>query len=287
MKNIIKMFSSLLIFFLVQYAVAFVMTVGFGVDLTSRDYYILTVYNFVNDLVVCILILILSTQILKKGLSFLKKKIDVKKILTFIWDIWLYFAGIIILKYVAAIIITILSASLGIESETVNNQNMVEALLGSAPAMMVIASCIFAPIVEELIFRGAIREAIKNKKVFITVSGLIFGFMHVTQNPFLLFGIVLAGVLVDYSMNNKDKLKGFCVTEKALYVGSIILYIVLLSDNNSIILLNISQNEIIGSIVYVSLGWYLAHLYVKTDNIFYPITVHALNNIMGALLVLL
>ena len=53
------------------------------------------------------------------------------------------------------------------------------------------------------------------------------------------------------------------------------------------LLLGVYQNEIIGSIIYISLVWYLAHLYVKTDNIYYPIIVHAMNNIMGVLLVLL
>ena len=289
MKNIIKMFCSLLVFFFLQYIVLVVMVLGLGIDLMTiaRDNYLLTVLNFANDIAVGVVMLILSWKIIKKGLSSIKGNINVKNAFTFIWDLWVGIASLMIFKYAAAIVGAILSSLLGIQSEVVENQNLVETLLGSAPAMMIIATCVLAPIVEELVFRGALRDAIENKKVFITVSGLIFGFMHVTQNLFLLLGIVIIGLLVDYVMKHKDKFKGFCVTEKALYVGVIILYIVLLSSNNSTILLHVNKNEIIGSVVYVSLGWYLAHLYVKKDNIFYPILVHALNNILSVLLVLL
>lgn len=286
MKNIMKMFGSIIIFLYIQYIIAIVMmflNMSFG----AEDYYMLTVFNFVNDLVVCIIMIILFRKLIKKGLSSIKGNINSKRILTFIWDLWVGFASLIVFKYLAAIVSSFLSNLLGIQSQTVNNQSMVESLLGSAPAMMAIATCILAPIVEELVFRGAIGEAIKNKKVFITVSGLIFGFMHVTQSLLLLLGIIIFGLLIDYLIDHKKKILGFCVTEKTLYVGIVILYIVLLIGNNSYTLLGIDPNEIIGSIVYVSLGWYLAHLYVEKDNIFYPILVHSLNNIFSVLLVLL
>ena len=38
---------------------------------------------------------------------------------------------------------------------------------------------IFAPINEEIIFRKSIQDCLKNKWVFIIVSGLIFGYLHV------------------------------------------------------------------------------------------------------------
>jgi membrane protease YdiL (CAAX protease family) len=36
-----------------------------------------------------------------------------------------------------------------------------------------------APLIEEIIFRKAIREAIKNKKLYVIVSSLIFGAFHI------------------------------------------------------------------------------------------------------------
>ena len=37
---------------------------------------------------------------------------------------------------------------------------------------------IYAPIVEETLFRGCIRRFIKNDKLFIIVSALVFGLLH-------------------------------------------------------------------------------------------------------------
>ena len=49
--------------------------------------------------------------------------------------------------------------------------------------------------------------------------------------------------------------------------------------------LNIS--EVINSISYIALGMYLAYLYIKEDNIIINIGVHALNNILSMIALLL
>ena len=40
------------------------------------------------------------------------------------------------------------------------------------------AAIIWAPIVEELIFRGSLRRFIKNNKIFIVISAVVFGLLH-------------------------------------------------------------------------------------------------------------
>ncbi len=62
-----------------------------------------------------------------------------------------------------------------ITKSTANNQNLVEQLpiLLSLPLAI-----IYAPIVEESLFRGCIRRFISNDKLFIVVSGIIFGLLH-------------------------------------------------------------------------------------------------------------
>lgn len=51
---------------------------------------------------------------------------------------------------------------------------------------------IWAPIVEELIFRGVLRRFIKNNKVFIIFSGIIFGLLHTIGEATLSNMIILA-----------------------------------------------------------------------------------------------
>lgn len=70
--------------------------------------------------------------------------------------------------------VAMISALLSKEGASVNQSN-VEALpiLISLPLAI-----IYAPIVEETLFRGCIRRFIKNDKVFIIISGLAFGLLH-------------------------------------------------------------------------------------------------------------
>lgn len=87
-----------------------------------------------------------------------------------------------------------------------NNQESVNAILGTAPVYMIISAVIFAPIVEETIFRLSIRNFIKNDKLFIFISGIIFGALHVIGSeslvnylyiiPYSIPGFVFAYTLV-------------------------------------------------------------------------------------------
>lgn len=51
---------------------------------------------------------------------------------------------------------------------------------------------VWAPIVEEILFRGCLRRFIKNDIVFIIISGVIFGFLHTMSEADLLSAIVIA-----------------------------------------------------------------------------------------------
>ena len=71
----------------------------------------------------------------------------------------------------------------------------------------IIATTLFAPIVEELIYRKSLQDCFKNKKLFIIISGLIFGLIHVIGSPnpldylfiisYGLFGACFAKILVE------------------------------------------------------------------------------------------
>ncbi len=59
------------------------------------------------------------------------------------------------------------------------NEQYVRQLIGSVPLYMLFSTVIYAPLVEELICRKALRDIIPNKWIFITLSALIFGGAHV------------------------------------------------------------------------------------------------------------
>ena len=60
------------------------------------------------------------------------------------------------------------------------NENQVQLLINTSPIFALILTTIFAPINEEIIFRKSIQDFIKNKWIYIIVSGLIFGYLHVS-----------------------------------------------------------------------------------------------------------
>lgn len=69
------------------------------------------------------------------------------------------------------------------------NQATIEAL----PQWFIIpAAIIWAPVVEELLFRGVIRRFIKNDKLFIIISGVAFGLIHTIAEATLMSVIVMA-----------------------------------------------------------------------------------------------
>ena len=69
------------------------------------------------------------------------------------------------------------------------NQQHLNALPGWY--VLILAST-FAPIVEEIIFRGCIRRLIKNDTLFIIVSGVIFGLLHTMYEQNILISLFMA-----------------------------------------------------------------------------------------------
>jgi len=59
------------------------------------------------------------------------------------------------------------------------NENAVQSLIKAAPFFMIVYAGILGPIVEELVFRKSFKNVFKNKWVFVIVSGILFGFVHI------------------------------------------------------------------------------------------------------------
>ena len=60
-----------------------------------------------------------------------------------------------------------------------DNEQLVQGMIVALPAVMLLNAGFVAPIIEELVFRKAFKDAIKSKWKFILISGLVFGLMHV------------------------------------------------------------------------------------------------------------
>ncbi len=110
--------------------------------------------------------------------------------------------------FIGFLAMTIINTILGTFIQTAGeNEEAVQSFLKSEPLLMFFATSLFAPIIEELMFRKSLQDCFKNKIIFIVASGFLFGLMHVigsTNNLeylFLLsygaFGSAFAKCLVD------------------------------------------------------------------------------------------
>lgn len=94
--------------------------------------------------------------------------------------------NILILKTWGKALVTIIIINLIIqiftnESSATNQKNLQE-MFNTLPIAVAALSIIYAPIVEESLFRGVIRKFINNKYLYIIFSGLLFGALHVIDD---------------------------------------------------------------------------------------------------------
>ena len=145
----------------------------FSVFSLKTDYYTLTcLLNFVVDLGMMIVVFfIFKDQMLSQWKDFKKN-----------WSSHLFY-GLIVgtaLIYLAGICGGMLTLALG-GAQTSENQALIEAIMDVQPILMMIPTVIFAPILEEMIFRGIIFGWAYelSPKIAHILSAFIFGFVHI------------------------------------------------------------------------------------------------------------
>jgi hypothetical protein len=91
--------------------------------------------------------------------------------------VWKMFGISIAVMFVLAISIKLYT---GINSPT--NQVKLLEMFRVKPLYIIFLAMIYAPITEELLFRGIIRKVFNNKYLFIIISGVLFGALHVVDD---------------------------------------------------------------------------------------------------------
>ena len=134
-------------------------------------------------------------------------------------------------------IISSLIISLIVGPQTsVNQEQVIESLIEN-PLLMVVMTVVFAPIVEELVFRGALYQSIRSKtnyKKAMFISIFLFSFLHIVP------GLV---------------------------------------DNQNL-------TEFIYLFQYAGLAFFMIRAFEETGSIWGAISVHALNNLVPVVLIL-
>lgn len=206
-KNIFKLIISFVLFFNLSLVIAYIFKLV-GINYSDFNYIDYACLNTFIELIMFVVVILFYKKYLKKDLVLFKlnKKDYIKKIIS-------YFLIFLVVKYGVALFSSLLLVMLGSDLVTSENQEAVVNLAKTLPFMMMISTSLLAPFVEEGIFRLGIKKVINNKYLFILVSGLIFGFMHIfpTELPIYValiesLNYVTMGLLLAYIYNETDNI---------------------------------------------------------------------------------
>ncbi len=141
----------------------------FRIDLNnSSDLVFNSLRLFYNLVTMIILFFIYKKDIIKDFKSFKKNFGNITDIAFKYWMIGF------ILMIVSNILIGLFSPV-----STANNEESVREIIYSTPVIAFFLTSICAPFIEELVFRKSFKDAIKSKYLFILISGIVFGALHV------------------------------------------------------------------------------------------------------------
>ena len=196
-NNIIKGVISIIIYLFSSVLLGIVCG-ALNIDLNKLPKNTLFLINIIYELImlICIILVLKDTVISNFKIYFKNIKNYLRKYIRY----WFIALGIM---YVCNFFIIMITKGIA------KNEESVRGLFDLNPIATLILGCLIAPILEELIFRLSIYKIInKNKKLFIIVSGLLFGLAHTLGNvnvlsdllfiiPYSVPGFIFAYTLVD------------------------------------------------------------------------------------------
>lgn len=203
--NIIKNIKKVLLFLALSlgFLVFEVLFLIIGFDFTNMTLETSIVLTYIKYFFFLGLLIIIYRKYL------IEKWKDFKKNFTSYFDIsFKYWMTGLVVMYVSNVIIMSLLGNVG------SNEEAVQSIITSFPLAAFFMTTFFAPVIEELIFRKSLQDAVPVKKLFPLISGLIFGYIHVmgATNPLEYLMIISYGSLgyaFAYTLNKTDNI--YCV----------------------------------------------------------------------------
>lgn len=178
-KDIILYVALIVTNILILPIIAAVITNNF---LGENDYYLM-ISVLISSVILTIFLFIIN----KKTIISHFKKMNFKIILN-IFTNWL----------IMLIVITVFSVMLSsLTSDIPKNEEIIRQFIFKNPLITFINVAIFAPFIEEIIYRLYPRKFLNNRIIFIIISSLVFGFIHV---PNFFTSIEAFAHLLQYSL---------------------------------------------------------------------------------------
>ena len=179
-KNITKKILitiGLIILLLFWEAIPIIILALLRIDFNNIPKLMKVLISFASDVLFLILVLFIYRKTIQKDFKNYFNK-EVKQHLLLSFKTWLMGFGIMIASNLVIAILT--------NGQLSQNEEAVRELIDMYPLYMLFQLMIYAPLTEEIIFRKSIKDIFHNKVLYIIVSGLIFGGLHVItslENP--------------------------------------------------------------------------------------------------------
>lgn len=172
-KNIFKSIGLFILYYLQSiFVIIPIIILKINIDLTNLSEKQNLILNLISSFIFSILLIFIYRDYLKKKWKDFRKNFN--KYLTLSLKYW----GIgLLLMYILNILIAFFTPS----KEAIN-EVAVQNLIKNEPFLALIFTTIFAPFVEEMVFRKNVQDSVNNKYLFIIISGLLFGGAHVINS---------------------------------------------------------------------------------------------------------
>lgn len=188
-KDLKPIWLYLAIYIGIQLVIGFVIGIIYMNNAMDMVYKLSAVTTFVSYLAVTTAFIGVYYKQLKEKIKKMTKK-------DFIYAL----VGSVILILVNVILYKLLT---GINAKMENQETIMEAYKNSK-VLMLISIILFAPFVEEMVFRYSLSTFIKNDAAFVVISSLVFGLMHgfgIASIIYIALGIILSLI---YLKTNKN-----------------------------------------------------------------------------------
>lgn len=165
-KEIIKFILIFLLYLLYSDIIIIILT-KLGVNIKALPNNLKITIMFLINLSLMIMLFIFYSKSIKENLKDLKLNFK-----SYIKDNFKYYVISLLIMIISNIII-----SFFVEGNS-TNETLIREYINIMPIYMIFSSCIYAPFTEEMVFRKSLRNCFNNKVLYILLSGLIFGSMH-------------------------------------------------------------------------------------------------------------
>ena len=196
----------------VMFLIGMILGAIYGPSAMNKIVELSGIVSFIISAIVAIIFIILYHQKLAKDARRLTKKDVILIVVSSV--VWLA------ISYTVTYIIQYFKVPM-------NNQELIASTFSTSQILTILAAVIFAPFVEEMLFRYSFSTLIKKDITFIIVSAVVFGLLHATNIAAIEYILMGAAFAFVYIKTDKNVIAAFLIHMINNFVAMLSLFLLL------------------------------------------------------------